>query len=488
MDRTLNVLILEDRADDAELMIRQLRKSGFVPQWVRVDTEADFFSQLQTSPDVVFADYNLPGCDPLRALQMVREHDPFLPFILVSGSVGEERAVEIIKQGATDYLLKDRLTRLGSATKRALKEQRLLQEKQQATEELKRTLAAVEAARDQILAILRSASDGLIVTDSEDRLVLISQAAECYFPNGCQAISGLTVAEAIGPAALQEYFRKITAGPKNDLPVLFELADSDQPRYVQLQTNWVVNKQGKRTGTITTLRDVTREREIDNLKNDFIATAAHELLTPLTSVLGYSELLLDPDGLDPELQRECLGYIHQKSLNLADIVDDLLDLGRIEVGNTLPLDRTRCDLAAELRQLTEQYRRLYPDRDFVLELPQQALCPELDRGKLVQALENLLSNAIKYSPPGSPIHLASWVEDQQVKISVSDQGIGMTTAQSGSAFDKFFRGDTTNTSAGGLGIGLTITKSIMDAHDGTIQIHSRFREGTTVTLAFPLGS
>lgn len=487
MERTLNVLILEDRADDAELMIRQLRKSGFVTEWVRVDTEADFASELRNSPDVIFADYNLPNFDPLKALQLVREQDPFLPFILVSGSVGEERAVEIIKQGATDYLLKDRLARLGTATKRALKEQRLLQEKQKAADDLKQALAAAEDARDQTLAILRSASDGLIVTDISDRLVLISRAAERYFPKSCQELASLPVAEVIATPPLQEFFRQKTRPYETGHPVQLELPDSEQiPRYVQLQTSWVLNKEGDCTGKITTLRDITREREIDNLKNDFISTAAHELLTPLTSVLGYSELLLSPDGIGPDLQQECLGYIHQKALNLADIVDDLLDLGRIEVGNTLPLDHRPCDLATELSQLTEQYRRLCPERNFTLELPAQPVWPQLDRGKLIQALENLLSNAIKYSPKESPVHLASWVEAEQLKIAVSDKGIGMTQTQANKAFEKFFRGNTSNTAAGGLGIGLTITKNIMDAHGGDIQIHSQPGEGATVTLSFPL--
>lgn len=486
MNRTLNVLILEDRADDAELMMRQLGKSGFVANWVRVDTEEAFVNQLQHRPDVIFADYNLPSFDPLKALQLVREQDPLLPFILVSGSVGEERAVEIIKLGATDYLLKDRLTRLGTATKRALQEQSLQLEKQKTAADLKQALATAEAARDQTLAILRSASDGLIVTDTEGRLVLISRAAEGFFPRGGEEIIGLAVAAEIAPTALQDYFQQTAHSSMQPHPGQIELNGSDQlPRYVQLQTNVVLNKEGYCTGKITTIRDVTREREIDNLKNDFIATAAHELLTPLTSVIGYSELLLSPEGLDPEVQRECLGYIHQKALNLADIVDDLLDLGQIEVGNTLPLDRTPCDLATELAQLTEQYRRHCPERNFTLEL-QQPVYPELDRGKLVQALEILLSNAIKYSPKGSRVSLASWVEDHQVKISVSDQGIGMTPNQVNNAFAKFFRGNTANTSPGGLGIGLTITKNIMDAHGGDIQIHSRLGQGTTVTLTFPL--
>lgn len=487
MELPLKVLILEDRPDDAELMVRQLRKNGLQPTWVRVDTEAAFREQLLTRPDVVFADYNLPSFDPLKALQLVREFDPFLPFLLISGSVGEERAVEIIKLGATDYLLKDRLARLGPATRRALAEQRLQQQKQRAAEDLKQALAKAEAARDQTLAVLRSASDGLIVCDLDQRLALVSHAAERYFPDPAEQQIGRPVAAAIGPEVLQRYFQETSKAGNGPQPVELDLGDiQGLPRYLQVQTSWVVNPRGDQTGRITTLRDVTREREIDNLKNDFISTAAHELLTPLTSVLGYSELLLSPEGLDPDLQRECLGYIHQKALNLAEIVDDLLDLGRIETGNTLPLDRTACDLTTELRQLTEQYRRLCPERSFTLTLPPQEITAQLDRGKLVQALENILSNAIKYSAKGSPVLLSAKVAGEWVEIAVTDYGIGMTPAQLDNALEKFFRGDNSNTGAGGLGIGLTITKTIVDAHGGEIRIDSQYGQGTTVTLSFPL--
>lgn len=486
MELSLKVLILEDRADDAELMVWQLRKSGLEPSWVRVDSEAAFREQLLARPDVVFADYNLPNFDPLRALQLVREFDPYLPFLLISGSAGEERAVEIIKLGATDYLLKDRLGRLGPATRRALEEQRLQQQKRQAAQKLEQALAMAEAARDQTLAVLRSASDGLIVCDSDGALALVSHAAERYFPAPVEQQIGRPLAAAIGPEPLKRYFAQSLGDGHALPPAELDLGGAEGvPRYLQVQSSWVVNPRGERTGRITTLRDVTREREIDNLKNDFISTAAHELLTPLTSVLGYSELLLSPEGLDPALQRECLGYIHQKALNLAEIVDDLLDLGRIETGRTLPLDCTPCDLALELGQLIEQYRRLCPERSFTLTLPSQEIRPRLDRGKLIQALENILSNAIKYSPRASPICLAAKLVGARVEIALSDQGIGMSADQVNKALEKFFRGNTANTAAGGLGIGLTITKTIMDAHGGEIRIDSRPGQGTTVTLSFP---
>ncbi|HEV8619856.1 MAG TPA: EAL domain-containing protein [Nitrospiraceae bacterium] len=125
MTTLLHLLILEDRAEDAELMLHELRRAGFDPQWQRVDTEADFLAHLNQDLDVVLADYSLPQFDAQRALEHLKQRGLDVPFIIVSGCIGEERAVECMRYGATDYLLKDRLTRLGQAVRKAVDEKRL---------------------------------------------------------------------------------------------------------------------------------------------------------------------------------------------------------------------------------------------------------------------------------------------------------------------------------------------------------------------------
>ena len=132
----LHVLILEDREQDAELMVHELRRAGFDPQWQRVDTEADFLAQLNQELDVVLADYSLPQFDAQRALEHLKKRGLDVPFIIVSGCIGEERAVECMKYGATDYLLKDRLTRLGQAVRKAVDEKRLRDDRHRVEEQL----------------------------------------------------------------------------------------------------------------------------------------------------------------------------------------------------------------------------------------------------------------------------------------------------------------------------------------------------------------
>ena len=122
MTTPLNILIVEDSPDYADLLVRELRRAGFEPKWKRVETEPDFLAELKKSPDIILSDYSMPQFSGLRAAQLTKESGLKIPFILISGTVGEETAVEAMKHGATDFLLKDRIGRLGSAVTRALQE------------------------------------------------------------------------------------------------------------------------------------------------------------------------------------------------------------------------------------------------------------------------------------------------------------------------------------------------------------------------------
>ncbi len=141
MSKPLHILILEDSPVDAELIMDELRSVGFDPQWQRVEIEADYLAGLDTMPDVILADYSLPQFDGLTALKLLRERSLDIPFILITGALGEEIAVEAMKHGAADYLLKDRLARLGAAIERALEQKRLRVQKRVAGEELRRSEA-----------------------------------------------------------------------------------------------------------------------------------------------------------------------------------------------------------------------------------------------------------------------------------------------------------------------------------------------------------
>lgn len=163
MTSRLRVLIVEDRQSDVQLMLHELRRAGFDPDWTHVDTEYDFLAQLQSSPDIILSDFSLPSFDALTALQLLRERGLDTPFIVVSGSIGEDVAVNAMKQGATDYLLKDRLGRLGAAVKNAMEQRRLVQEKQKAEQARQSAEALLQKLVENSLVGIQILQDGKYV-------------------------------------------------------------------------------------------------------------------------------------------------------------------------------------------------------------------------------------------------------------------------------------------------------------------------------------
>ena len=160
MSIPLRVLLLEDNRSDAELVVYELQDAGFTPDWQRVETEADFLAQLRQEPDLILADYNLPGFDAMRALELRNQHCSHVPFLIVSGSIGEELAVSAMKHGASDYLLKDRLARLGQAVVQALEQRRLREAQEQSQTHIRSLLQELQQANCDLIEAYDATLEG----------------------------------------------------------------------------------------------------------------------------------------------------------------------------------------------------------------------------------------------------------------------------------------------------------------------------------------
>jgi len=230
--------------------------------------------------------------------------------------------------------------------------------------------------------------------------------------------------------------------------------------------------------------------EMDNIKSEFISTAAHELNTPLCAMLGYTDFLRNPDvfgGFTEEQKQDFINEVYVNCEALSRIVTDLLDISRIESGNPIPLDLQETDIVKLLRKKVHAFSTYHSGHSFRLDLPNESLQPRLliDRHRINQAFENLLSNAIKYSPEGTAIAVTCAENKDGWEIRISDQGIGMNEEQLERVFDKFYRADASNTATPGLGLGMSIVKQTIEAHGGTIRIESAVGKGTTVILNLP---
>ncbi len=227
-------------------------------------------------------------------------------------------------------------------------------------------------------------------------------------------------------------------------------------------------------------------KESDRVKTEFVRTAAHEFRTPLTSIQGFSQVLLTRDDIPPEDQREYLTYIYERSVALADLVVNLLDISRIETGQGLSLTLAPCAVHEIFRQVAPFLKTQASKHRVEVTLAEDDTLLNVDKGKIGAALENLLSNAVKFSAAGSLIRIGGERIRDGYRISVTDQGLGMTADQAAKVFDKFYRADASHTAVEGIGLGMSIVKQSIEAHGGKIWVDSALSKGTAVCFTMPL--
>jgi signal transduction histidine kinase len=225
------------------------------------------------------------------------------------------------------------------------------------------------------------------------------------------------------------------------------------------------------------------------MKSDFLASAAHELRTPMVSILGFSELLIKRD-YPPERQKDMLATIHRQSGLLVKMINELLDLARIESRRGMDMNIIATPLADLVNQCVKGMMLAEGERQVnVLRLPQAQVLADPEKMEL--ALKNILGNAFKYSPNGGHVNLETDLVDHQGRryavVQVQDHGIGMTPEQLEKAFDRFYRADTSG-NIPGTGLGLSLVKEIADLHQGRVEMSSEFGKGTRVSLWIPLSA
>jgi len=246
-------------------------------------------------------------------------------------------------------------------------------------------------------------------------------------------------------------------------------------------------------GSVTAFRDITerkaaqeRLKESNRLKSEFIATASHELRTPLAAIQGYSELLKEADELTAEQIKDFESIIYDKAVALEKIIDDLLDVSRIESGRPLCLEYFQLNIVDEIRQVVAHFEKEASDHRFSLVLPDGEVGLLVDKFKIDQVLENLLNNAVKFSPRGSEIVVSGAVVANSFQVMVADEGRGIAPEKQKYIFDKFFRVDTSDTASPGFGLGLYLVKRIVDAHRGEIRVESVPGQGTKFFFTLPI--
>lgn len=368
------------------------------------------------------------------------------------------------------------------------------------TEIAERTLARIALSqaledsrhdREKLDGILHSVGDGLIVTDHRLVVQHMNAAAEKLLELPLETALGQPLGRLAAGANLSHMVSSLLADRRNPTAFDFELPGDDprRPRVYQVRVSPLESDQ-EQAGVVLLLHDVTRERELDRMKNAFLGMAAHELNTPLASILGFSELLTSADSaarLTPQQREEYLQLIHGKGLDLSRLVDDLLDISRVEAGQALALDCQAVRLDDLVREILLHYQGKSPNHRFELHCVTAQTAIQADPVRIRQILNNLVSNAVKYSPQGGLIKVViTDGGDGRCRFSVSDEGIGMTAEQVEHSFDSFYRADFSNTAVQGAGLGMSIVRHIVQAHQGEIWLESQPGLGTSVHVELPV--
>src|SRR6266540_3150147 len=352
-----------------------------------------------------------------------------------------------------------------------------------------------ERAAGEARAVFYAIADGVLLTGPSGRVTAMNHALELLGGWTEAQVQGMPYAEVlpvedehgrrISPEARPLARALATGEPASDQGFGVDLVTRDGRRVpVAVSSAPILDPRGEVTGGVDVVRDVSREREIDEVKSALISTVSHELRTPLTLIHGFAELLVLRD-MPVERRRAAAEEILEASRRLARLIDDLLSVSRMESGR-LVLDPRPLDVAGLVERTLSPFRAMAARHTIHSEISGGLPVIWGDPDKVEQILTNLVGNAIKYSPAGGEVVVSVSCADDEVRVSVRDQGIGMSPRDMGQLFEKFYRVDRDEVRrAGGTGLGLYITKRLVEMHGGHIWAESWPGEGSEFSFTLP---
>ncbi|MBI3322465.1 MAG: PAS domain-containing protein [Candidatus Omnitrophica bacterium] len=351
--------------------------------------------------------------------------------------------------------------------------------------QLQSTVLELESGRSQIEGILQSMAEGVLVVAPNERLLLVNRSARQILELPLEAGGGTALMEAVRQPELVDLIRRVLQNGRSEVKdvVLYAPLERDlEARAAPCE----VQPLGR--CALLVFHDVTELRRLERMRTEFVANVSHELKTPLTTIQGAVETLLDGAADDPKNRRAFLEAIREESERLHRLVEDLLTLASVESRRAGPARET-VEMGPFLRELLKRYDALARRRQIALSLESQPGLPPVraDRDHLVQAIGNLLDNAIKYNRAGGSVALRARREGDALAVEVEDTGIGIPPEDLPRIFERFYRVDKARSrETGGTGLGLSIVKHVAEAHGGSVSVESRPGQGSRFTLKLPL--
>jgi PAS domain S-box-containing protein len=340
----------------------------------------------------------------------------------------------------------------------------------------------VSLEKERSVAILANIADGIVAVDRDGEVVLWNSAAE--------EITGVPQEEAIGRTTVQVLQRQLesTEAETQSGQRLVSITRGGVEVWLSLSEAVMRDPLGAVAGRIFAFRDISADRMVEQVKSDFVAAVSHELRTPLTSIYGFAETLLRQDiPFGEEERRIFLGYIASESERLTEIVDQLLNVARLDAGD-LQVELGRIDVGSVVSELVETVEEsgAMNGHRFEIDLPDEPLAAEADPDKVRQIFNILVENALRYSPGGGTVTVGARRNDDRVEVRVADEGIGIPAAERERIFRKFYRAESAaRDGAAGTGLGLFIAKELVTAMGGRIWVDSTEGEGSSFSFELP---
>ncbi len=351
--------------------------------------------------------------------------------------------------------------------------------------QLRHRIQMLSAQKNEQDALLSSMAEGVVAIDAEMRIIQVNRAAARILQLDPKAAVGCLLHDLIQePSVIEliETVRRDNQSAERDIEL-----KGDRSRHLQVQAG-PMNFDAKAAGVVVVFSDVTRMRELEGMRRNFVSNVSHELRTPLTSIQGFAETLLNPAVKDPEEVRKFLQIIQRHATRLGRIIDDILTLSSLE----RDAENNQIELKIDLiRPVLQAAVELCGKKAEVKKIKIELTCAEeisapIDTHLLEQAVINLVDNAVRYSDEGQPIRVEAEQVGSEIFIRVIDHGIGIPEKQLPRIFERFYRVDKARSrELGGTGLGLSIVKHIALAHKGSVEVQSQVGEGSQFTIRLP---
>jgi PAS domain S-box-containing protein len=475
------ILLALEESSILNLMDRVLRAVKYETA-IATNTQSLGKILKESTPGLLLIGEKFDGHEGIKIAKELQDRFPTLPVLMYTEKMRPELTKGLFRLGLSSYLSPPLSTDdIVDAVENSLRNAHrvgdwLRKEVNRTTASLQKRTQISEAERARLETVFNNIHDSVMIINPENVIILVNPAM-------CQAF-GLNVKTAIGKSVLD-----VITHP--DLLNLITHADASDP-FQYHEVNFPDGRVGNAqftaihgVGHALTMQDITYLKEVDRIRSEFVHTVSHDLRSPLTSVIGYAELVSRAGSLN-ETQQEFLDRIQDSIQQITSLINDLLDLGSIEAG--MDTHREFVQLEGILRYTIDMLQGQIKSKNLQVITNIAPALPALRANpiRLRQVLDNVVGNAIKYSYLNGEIQISIHSEENQIILQVTDQGPGIPSADQPHIFDKFYRATNINSDVEGSGLGLAIVKNIVESHQGRIWVESTMGKGSSFFIVLPV--